>query len=103
MMQIFAGLPLASELDLADLAVTAFRDQGRWQANLQHLPGNPGSNNAVPGVCADPLAIDDSCAEAPAADVNPAVNANISDAFAPAPMSQARECRLWNTPSLPCV
>ena len=72
MMQIFAGLPLASELDLA---VTAFRDQGRWQANLQHLPGNPGSNNVVPGVCAEPLAIDDPCAEAPAADVNPAVNA----------------------------
>ena len=72
MMQFFAGLPLASELDLA---VTAFRDQGHWQANLQHLPGNPGSNNVVPGVCAEPLAIDDPCAEAPAADVNPAVNA----------------------------
>ena len=36
-MQVFAGLPLASELDLA---VTVFRDQGRWPGNLQHLPGD---------------------------------------------------------------
>ena len=37
-MQVFAGLPLASELDLA---VTVFRDQGRWPGNLQHLPADP--------------------------------------------------------------
>ena len=52
-MQVFAGLPLASELDLV---VTVFRDHGRWPGNLQHLPLDPApaessmARNPVPDV-----------------------------------------------------